>query len=297
MSDKDRSDGKTSGSGSPLTYGSYLKIPELLSLQKPLSSPAEHDEMLFIVIHQVYELWFRLMIHEIEAARVAAARGDARLCWRIFRRLIEIQRVLLQQISVLETMTPVDFARFRDHLNPASGFQSGQFRELEFLSGMKDPGIAARLKGSPEAVRKLLSRLSEEDLRDSLDAMLRRSGFTIPDGGTDTTQGGTGAGKGGAGGGGANDRGRARLDALKSVYTDPSRYPELYQLCEAMIEYDENFSLWRQHHILMVERMIGRKPGTGGTDGVGYLATTLGKRCFPELWEVRTLIGGSGYGT
>ncbi len=282
MSEQDRRAAGSPASGSPLTYGSYLKVPELLSLQQPLSSPPEHDEMLFIVIHQVYELWFRLMIHEIEAARVAAAKGDARVCWRIFRRLIEIQRVLLQQISVLETMTPVDFARFRDHLNPASGFQSGQFRELEFLSGMKDPGMAAHLKGSPEGVRKLQSRLSEEDLRDSLDAMLRRAGFQIPVGGAKDD-------------GGA--RGRARLEALRSVYTDPATHSELYQLCEAMIEYDENFSLWRQHHILMVERMIGRKPGTGGTDGVGYLATTLGKRCFPELWEVRTLIGGTGYGS
>ncbi len=293
--DRPRGGGTGAGPGSPLTYGSYLKVPELLSLQKPLSSPPEHDEMLFIVIHQVYELWFRLMIHEIEAARVAAARGDARLCWRIFRRLIEIQRVLLQQISVLETMTPVDFARFRDRLNPASGFQSAQFRELEFLSGMKDPAMASHLKGSPESIRKLEARLSEEDLGDSLDAILRRAGFEIPVGGEKSNDAGSPPGWGSAHADGAA-RSRARLDALRAVYTDPARYTELYLLCEAMIEYDENFSLWRQHHILMVERMIGRKPGTGGTEGVGYLATTLGKRCFPELWEVRTLIGGGGYG-
>jgi tryptophan 2,3-dioxygenase len=267
-----------------LSYGSYLKVPELLALQQPLSSPAEHDELLFIVIHQVYELWFRQMIHEVEAVREAAKAGNSRRCGQIYRRLVEIQQVLLQQISVLETMTPVDFARFREHLNPASGFQSYQFRELEFMSGMKEPGLIRHLEHSPEAAKSLERRLAEPTLLDSLDDLLRQEGFTIPE------SGGNGATMEGAGPASA-----ARLDAIHAVYRMPADHFDLYLLCEAMIEYDENFSLWRQRHILMVERMIGNKRGTGGTEGVRYLATTLGKRCFPELWEVRTRIGGGSW--
>ncbi len=275
-----------------LSYASYLKLPELLSLQQPLSSPTEHDELLFIVIHQVYELWFRLMIHEIGAVQRACAAGEVRKAARLYRRLIEIQRVLLQQISVLETMTPADFLRFRDHLNPASGFQSNQFRVMEFLSGMKDTAMLPYLNISPEEKAALEARLSEPDLRDAFDALLRDAGFAIPQ-----ASAGVAAAHGGktAGGGATEDPRRgARLDALRRIYGDPDAHYDLYNLCEAMIEYDENFRLWRQHHILMVERMIGHKMGTGGSEGVTYLATTLGKRCFPELWEVRTLLGGGG---
>ena len=253
------------------SYSAYLKIPELLSLQRPLSHPAEHDELLFIVIHQVYELWFKLMIHEIAAIGEAAAKGEIRKCARHYRRLIEIQRVLLQQISILETMTPVDFMRFRDHLNPASGFQSHQFREMEFLSGMKDATTLPHLKLTDEERARLERRLVEPDLRDAFDQVLRHEGFPIPK--------------------------VTRVEALKEIFSRPESHYDLYTLCEAMIEYDENFQLWRYHHVLMVERMIGHKMGTGGSAGVGYLATTLKKRCFPELWEVRThLGGGGGYG-
>jgi tryptophan 2,3-dioxygenase len=268
-----------------LSYGSYLKIPDLLSLQKPLSAPAEHDEMLFIIIHQVYELWFKQMIHEVGPLRAACMAGETRKAQRHYRRLIEIQRVLLQQISILETMTPADFLRFRNHLNPASGFQSRQFRELEFLSGMKDTTTLPYLNLTAEEKGTFERRLAEPDLRDAFDQLLRVSGFAIPElsapAGTATS-----------------DPARAsRLEALRQIFGDPATHYDLYNLCEAMIEYDENFQLWRYHHVLMVERMIGRKPGTGGTEGVAYLATTLKKRCFPELWEVRTLLGnGDAYG-
>jgi len=258
----------------PLTYGSYLKVPELLGLQRPLSDPAQHDEMLFIVIHQVYELWFRLMIHEIGAVRAAALSGKTRHCARLYRRLIEIQRVLLQHFSVLETMTPADFNRFREHLNPASGFQSYQFRELEWSSGMKSQTGLDQLQISPAMRKELEARLDEPDLRECYDGLLRKAGFDLPEGKGEET-------------------GKKRMKALEAIYADADAYYDLYNLAEAMIEYDENFMLWRRHHILMVERMIGHKRGTGGTEGVGYLATTLQKRCFPELWEVRTLIGGA----
>jgi tryptophan 2,3-dioxygenase len=257
------------------SYGAYLKIPELLSLQQPLSDPAEHDELLFIVIHQVYELWFKLMIHEIAAIGASSSKGEVRRCARHYRRLIEIQRVLLQQISILETMTPADFLRFRDHLNPASGFQSHQFREMEFLSGMKDATTLPHLKLTDEDRARLERRLTEPDLRDAFDRILRHAGFPIPEPSVDA----------------AHD---ARLAALERIFSLPEAHGDLFNLCEAMIEYDENFQLWRYHHVLMVERMIGHKLGTGGSSGVGYLATTLRKRCFPELWEVRTRLGGGG---
>jgi len=255
------------------SYGAYLKIPELLALQQPLSDPAEHDEMLFIVIHQVYELWFKLLLHEATAILGAAGRGETRRCSRHFRRIIEIQRVLLQQISVLETMTPADFLRFRDHLNPASGFQSHQFRELEFLSGMKDTSTFPHLKLLPEDRARLERRLVEPDLRDAFDQLLGIAGFVV-----------------------SEPRHDARIAALKTIYSSPSSHHDLYDLCEAMIEYDENFQLWRYHHVLMVERMIGHKIGTGGSEGVGYLTATLKKRCFPELWEARSHLGSGGYG-
>jgi tryptophan 2,3-dioxygenase len=256
-----------------LSYSSYLKIPQLLSLQECLSSPAHHDEPLFIVIHQVYELWFKLMIHEVTGVREALDRDSVRNATRFLRRLIEIQRVLLQQISVLETMTPVDFLQFRDHLNPASGFQSRQFRELEFLSGMKDSRTLEYMLLDDESRAVLRQRLSEPTLQDAFDGVLRRAGFAMP-----------------AASAPAEALSRARLEALRVVYGAPDTHWDLYVLGEAMIEYDENFQLWRFHHVRMVERMIGNKIGTGGSEGVRYLASTLPKRCFPELWDVRTLL-------
>jgi tryptophan 2,3-dioxygenase len=197
---------------------------------------------------------------------------------RLYRRLIEIQRVLLAQIAVLETMTPIEFNQFRDLLNPASGFQSVQFRELEFLSGARDPaylGMPALDEASRAALRR---RLEGPAMQDVFDGVLRRRGFGLP---------------------AASDPGlrEARLEALRAIYDRHDDHDDLYQLCEAMIEYDENFQLWRYHHVRMVERMIGRKPGTGGSEGVGYLMKTLDKRFFPDLWEVRTRLTGGGYGS
>ena len=263
------------------SYGEYLKVAELLGLQRRLSDPPQHDEMLFIVIHQVFELWFREMIHEIEEIRSVLAAGGVRRATRLYRRLIEIQRVLLQQISVLETMTPTDFNTFRDLLNPASGFQSWQFRELEFLSGMKDPAYLNLVRLDPVARERLERRLAEPSLADAFDLLLAARGFAMP---------AKGAGTGPAG------LVSARLAALKTIYDHHDQHDDLYQLCEVMIEYDENFQLWRFHHVRMVERMIGRKKGTGGSDGVGYLQKTVDKRCFPDLWEVRTHLKGGDYG-
>ena len=262
------------------SYGDYLKVAELLRLQQRLSDPPHHDEMLFIVIHQVYELWFRELIHEAEEIRRELDADRIRRATRLYRRMIEIQRVLLAQIAVLETMTPVEFNQFRDLLNPASGFQSVQFRELEFLSGAKDPAFLAMPALTDEVRATLRRRLDEPTLGDCFDGLLRRRGFPVPGGEGD-----------------AEAARAARIAALKVIYDRHEDHDDLYQLCEAMIEYDENFQLWRYHHVRMVERMIGRKSGTGGSDGVGYLSRTLDKRFFHELWEVRThLSGGSTYG-
>jgi tryptophan 2,3-dioxygenase len=258
------------------SYTHYLKIDELTRLQECLSAPVRHDELLFIVIHQVFELWFKQMLHEAVTIRELLTRGEVRPATRLFRRLIEIQRVLIQQIAVLETMTPVDFLEFRNHLMPASGLQSVQFRELEFISGMKDRTIVGLHSGSPEFKTRLEARLAEPSLLDALDSCLSSRGFDL------TAEGEAQSDK--------------RLEALTSIYKDTARQYDLYLLCEAMIEYDENFRLWRYHHIQMVERMIGKKIGTGGTEGVGYLEKTLAKRCFPELWVVRTHLGeGPGW--
>jgi tryptophan 2,3-dioxygenase len=251
-----------------LTYGKYLKVPELLALQQGLSSPAHHDEPLFIIIHQVYELWFKLVLHELDTA-AAHLQGDRPLeATRLLRRVVEVQRLLVHQVRILETMRPQDFLGFRYHLNPASGFQSVQFRELEFLLGLKDPDVLPRLVCEPEEKERLRRRLEAPSLGDCLDGLLRRRGL-----------GGQGP--------------EWRLQALVRVYERAEEHADLNALAEVLIEIDECLALWRAHHIQMVERMIGAKRGTGGSAGVGYLATTLGKRAFPDLWRARTHMGES----
>jgi tryptophan 2,3-dioxygenase len=266
---------ETKGAG---TYGSYLKVPELLSLQRTLSDPPQHDETLFIIIHQVYELWFKQMLHEVAAVSASLSAGDTKRATRLCRRLIEIQRVLIQQVAVLETMTPPDFMTFREHLNPASGFQSYQFRALEFRSGLKDTRFMPMHAHDPLATRLLEEALAAPSLRDLWEGHLRARGLEYPP--IDETEA-------------PADREakmKARMASLLAIYADRGKLYDLYILAEALIEYDENFMLWRQHHVLMVERMIGMKQGTGGSEGVGYLRTTLSRKCFPDLWEVRTHI-------
>ena len=255
----------------PLTYGSYLHIDELLSLQKPQSDPPHHDELLFIIIHQVYELWFRQLIHEIEAAMRNLAADDVLKVAKNFRRIDAIQRLLETQVDILETMTPQEFNAFRDRLNPASGFQSAQFREIEFLCGARATGYLRFLEPTSSERARLERRLAEPTLYDALKQLLARRGFAV-------------------------DTPEALLATYKTIYEDSERLYDLYMLLEDFIEFDERFLLWRGRHIRMVERMIGMKPGTGGSLGVDYLAKTLDKKFFPELWTVRTLLGADGYG-
>ena len=261
-----------------LTYGRYLRVPELLGLQKCLSSPPHHDEPLFIIIHQVYELWFKLMLHEGDSAIAHLDADRVEEATRLLRRVVEIQRLLVHQVSILETMRPQDFLGFRYHLNPASGFQSAQFRELEFSLGIKDPAILGHLVSAPDETARLKLRLAAPSLADAVDALLVRRGFArepAPE----------------ASPSGASQPEEWRLKALVRIYEAPDAYPGLSALSEVLVDIDECLALWRAHHVQMVERMIGAKRGTGGSDGVAYLRSTLPKRAFPDLWRVRTQLG------
>jgi tryptophan 2,3-dioxygenase len=238
--------------GRELSYGTYLKVPELLSLQQGLSQ--EHDELLFIVAHQVYELWFKVVLFELEAARERIDADDIFFARHHLRRVYVIEKLLVEQIEVLETMSPQDFLAFRSKLAPASGFQSVQFREIEFLSGLKDPRYVARLEATPEEANRLRRRLDERSVDDAFRALVGRRGSPT----------------------------------LVEIFRDRERYGDLFDLCEALLDHDETFAHWRARHVLMVERQIGSKTGTGGSSGAHYLRSTLGKRFYPELWEVRS---------
>jgi tryptophan 2,3-dioxygenase len=244
-----------------LTYGGYLKLPELLSLQQLLSDPPVHDELLFIVVHQAYELWFKQLLFELESVRDRLFAGDTERTRHYLTRIHAIERVLTEHIEVLETMSPQDFLAFRDHLAPASGFQSAQFREMEFISGLKDERLLEDLAASPDERDRLQRRLSEPSLWDGFCALLESNGLPMP----------------------ADDAERRSV----SLVAMAREQTELFAVSEALLDHDENVARWRSLHVLMVEREIGAKRGTGGSSGVEYLRTTLEKRFFPELWGLR----------
>ena len=250
--------------GALLTYGSYLRLPQLLDAQHLESDPPAHDELLFITIHQVYELWFQQLLHEATNAR--QAMYDGKLWWaqHLLNRMHVIERVLVQQIDVLETMTPQDFLEFRQRLAPASGFQSVQFRELEFLSGAKDPSYVERFRGLTEAEKKDLdARLAEPSMWDAFLDVLR--GHELPCG-TDAEV----------------------LASLRGVAHDRSQYAAIWAVAEGLLQHDELAAQWRARHVTMVERMIGGKSGTGGSSGAPYLRSRLALRYYPLLWDLRS---------
>jgi tryptophan 2,3-dioxygenase len=256
---------------SDLSYNDYLMVPELLSLQAPQSNPPHHDELLFIIIHQAYELWFKLILHEMSTAIGHLQDGQPLKAHHFVKRIVEIMRLLVNQIHILETMTPVDFLQFRDRLKPASGFQSMQFRELEFVAGLKDEKYLRFFENRPEVVATLKQRLSEPDLRSAYFEMLSKQGFKFTKGQTE------------------KDR-ESRVKSLLPIYQKPGDNLPVYLLSESLVELDEYLGLWREHHVRVVERIIGFKVGTGGSSGVEYLRGTTSKKCFPELWDVRTLL-------
>ncbi len=262
--------------GARLTYGSYLQLDRLLSAQRLASQPPAHDELLFITIHQVYELWFQQLLHEATAVRDAMlsaplpGSGEAgdRLWWaqHLLARMHVIERVLVQQVDVLETMTPQDFLQFRQALAPASGFQSVQFRELEFLSAAKDASFVRRFKGLTEAeTTRLHRRLDEPSLWDAFLRVLESRGLPVDD----------------------DDRVTA---SVRRVAHDRSTYADVWAVAEGLLQHDELAASWRARHVVMVERMIGTRTGTGGSSGADYLRSRLDLRYYPLLWDLRSVL-------
>lgn len=254
-----------------LTYAAYLNIDELLSLQKARSDPPEHDEALFIIIHQTYELWFKLMLHELEKIERDFRDNDLYGAIHTFKRLRTVMKTLVGQLDILETMTPMSFRSFRDRLEDASGFQSVQFRELEFVLGFKRPETLKYYKDDA-AIRTLQRRLNERSVVDYFYDFIEQQGARIPvalrskDAAAPTAPN------------------REVQDALYALYT--SR-PELTILFELMTDFDEGLQEWRYRHIKLVERTIGNKRGTGGSPGVSFLKESLFKPVFPDLWAIR----------
>ncbi len=253
-----------------MTYGEYLRIPELLSLQR-LQSGSEHDELLFITIHQVYELWFQQILHELDRLAVwmdedELVRGSHQLV-----RVLKILKTMVGQLDVLETMTPLEFLSFRDFLGNSSGFQSVQFRELEFLLGHRAQQHLDRFEGTDDHAR-LLARWEAPSLWQHFLALLDRRGFAVPEDAVATTPGESTE---------PDDRVQ---DALVAAYRDDD---ELREFCELLTDMDEGLMEWRYRHVVMVMRTIGTKQGTGGSSGAGYLRSTLFQPVFPDLWAIR----------
>ena len=254
-----------------LTYASYLQLDTLLDLQEPRSTPPEHDEMLFIVIHQVYELWFKEMLHEIEKVKRDFSRGDLFGAIQTWKRVRTIMKTLVQQLDILETMTPMSFSAFRERLDTASGFQSYQFREFEFVMGLKRPHML-KFAAGPVALAALEKRLGEPSVLDHFYDFLEHQGVTIPKE--------------------LREKPAASPDqpneviqrALLGLYTTR---PELAILFESMTDLDEGFQEWKYRHVKLVERTIGNKRGTGGSMGVEFLKQSLFQPLFPDLWAIR----------
>lgn len=278
-----------------LTYGSYLKVSELLSLQRPKTD--HHDELLFIQAHQVYELWFKQMLHELEAICGFLDADKPLRAAQLFERVFRIQTLLIEQLPLLETMFSVEFAKFRDALRPASGFQSVQFRKIEFWCGNKNPKFLA-LVGEDEAAKtEMAAYLGRPTPYDHLLWHLSREDgnvFRIPDGfkkgARDTSL--------------PHEEESGLIDSLEILYRihddaqkagNTERYYPQFRVAEHMVEFDERFQIWRFHHVKMVERMIGSMGGTGGSSGAKYLASTLMRPFWPDLWAVRGRLGGGAY--
>jgi tryptophan 2,3-dioxygenase len=256
--------------GSPLTYASYLKIDELLALQH---TGAEHDETLFIIIHQVYELWFKELLHELDYLQGLLRANDRPRAMHTFKRILTILKVLVAQIDILETMTPLEFLSFRDRLESGSGFQSFQFRELEFVLGRKSREALERYPVGGAHRRRLEERYAQPGLWDAFLAALNQSGHAVPAPllARDPT------------------RPIEPSPDLQRVLVDVYRRDAgMAQLCERLVDLDEGFQEWRYRHVKMVERTIGTKRGTGGSAGAEYLMKTLNQPAFPDLWAIRT---------
>jgi tryptophan 2,3-dioxygenase len=259
-----------------LDYKTYLRLDRLLSAQEPLSDPPHHDELLFIVQHQTTELWFKLVIHELGGAIAALRRDEAQPCYKVLARVSNIQNQLMSQWSVLATLTPSEYVQFRHVLGPASGIQSVQNRIIEFMLGNKDAGMLAVFAHDPEAQARVRAALDAPSLYDEYLRFLARSGLDIP---RDVLERDVRL---------PHTPHPAIVATLKRVYEAPRTYWDAYELAEKLIDVDEAYALWRYRHLKVVSRIIGDKRGTGGTAGVAYLQSLVGRVLFPELWQVRT---------
>ncbi|QNN64918.1 tryptophan 2,3-dioxygenase [Sphingomonas rhizophila] len=244
-----------------MTYADYLSLDSILTAQHPQSSL--HDEMLFIVIHQTKELWLKQMLHEVALATALVRDDKYSEAYKALSRVSRIQSVMTLSWDVLATLTPVDYSAFRHVLGTSSGFQSPQFREVEYRLGLKDPRYLELHEGGSEGRARLERAITEPSLWDEANAALTRGGYSV----------------------GSSDEIRA---AWLDVYRRADEKFELYQLAEKLVDIDDALASWRHKHVLTVERIIGMKRGTGGSEGVAYLASTLSKRAFPELWSLRT---------
>jgi len=262
-----------------LSYGGYLQLGQLLSSQKPLSDPPHHDEMLFIIQHQTSELWMKLVVHELRAAIAHLQRGELGPCLKILARVKQIQRQLFEQWAVLETLTPSEYLEFRHVLGPASGFQSLQYRLIEFLLGNKNADVIGVFGYDPSAQQTLRAALEAPSLYDEFLRYLARAGHAIPPEciERDWSQ--------------PHRSNPALIPALRRIYEAPDRFWGDYHMCEQLVDVEESFQLWRFRHMKTVERIIGYKRGTGGSSGVAFLKKALELTFFPELLEVRTVIG------
>ena len=255
-----------------VTYSSYLEVDRLLELQKPRSEGPEHDELLFIVIHQVYELWFKEVLHEIDRVMQLLLEDDAVRAQHTLKRVLTILKVLVAQVDILETMTPLEFLTFRNRLAAASGFQSDQFRQIEFVLGNKSRGAIERFGADTRGRTALEARWASPTLWDAFLHYLKREGHDIPEA-------------------------QLKRDVTTAIQPSPEVQqvlihvyrtdPKTSELCERLVDLDEGMQEWRYRHVKMVERTIGRKPGTGGSSGAEYLRSTLSSPVFPDLWEIR----------
>ena len=262
-----------------LTYGGYLQLDTLLSAQKPLSDPPHHDEMLFIVQHQVAELWLKLVIHELRAAIACLQQDRLGAMQKILARVKQVQKQLHEQWSVLETLTPADYLQFRDILGPASGFQSLQYRIVEFMLGNKNADMTKVFAHDPAGNATLAAVLAAPSLYDEFLRHLHRRGYAVPVHlvERDWTQ--------------PHVREAGLIPVFKAIYEDTETHWEAYAVAEQLVDIEVSFQIWRFRHMKAVERIIGYRRGTGGSSGVGFLKQAMDLTFFPELFEVRTVIG------
>ena len=266
-----------------LTYGGYLRLDRLLDAQHPVSGRdselPRHDEMLFIIQHQVSELWMKLMIHELRAAIANVGTDALEPCFKILARVKLIQKQLFEQWAVLETLTPSEYEAFRPALGTSSGFQSAQYRAIEFLLGNKNSAILDVFRHDAQAFAELDALLHAPSLYDEFLRLLARRGLPVPRASLerDVTQ--------------AYVRNPDLVPVFQRIYDDPEHWWDAYDMCEKLVDVEEAFQLWRFRHMKTVERIIGYKPGTGGSSGVAFLRRVLEQSFFPELIDVRTVIG------